>query len=210
MTTQRFSTQQIFVTLLFTCVAIMTSVFVYYSTHKAIEKNLQSENAYIFAAPRDIKPFELTSTNDEKISPKFFFNNWTLLFFGFTHCENICPTSLNLLNRVYTQMHPNFPNLQVLFVSLDPVRDNKKTLASYTQSFNENFVAASGKIEDLRKLQSQLGIFSSTADTTATNFQIQHSASIILVDPKGQWRGIFKTEIKPDEMQKILKDVMSS
>jgi protein SCO1/2 len=234
---QTISTQKIIAFLVFICAALMASLFIYHSNQKPERPIISPDIGIIFPLPRDIKSFELMSTEQKKFTEKDFYHHWTLLFFGFTHCASICPSSLDVMNRVYTKLHDKYPNLNVVFVSVDPERDNLAKLTSYTQQYNPAFLGLTGKIQAIRKLQSQVGVYSgldnslnSVANTAtdsaannsagtnsaapnslgahasvlnsaaAKNYQIQHTASIMLIDPQGKWAGLFKFGIKPDEL----------
>jgi protein SCO1/2 len=197
-----FSTNKIIMFTVFIAAAIMTSLFVYHTSHKP-EAAPFANNSIVFPAPRDIKPVELFQSNNEKLPKTVFMHHWTLLFFGFTHCNSICPTTLDMLNHVYVKLHAMQENLQVVFISLDPERDTPDALSKYVHGFNPAFISATGKLDALRKLQSQLGIFSAQDETTPHSrydYQIQHTPSILLIDPNGKWAGMFNSAIKPDEL----------
>jgi protein SCO1/2 len=206
--TQNFSTNKIIVLVVFICAAIITSLFVFHSRNKqSVQSLLSPEVGIIFPVARDIKPFKLESANQQLFSQQNLLHHWTLLFFGFTHCSNVCPTTLEMINRVYHQLQPDYPNLQVVLISVDPERDTPESLASYTQAFNPKFMGVTGKIQELRKLQSQLGIYSarepqssdSTDGNNNSNYQIQHTSSILLINPQGKWAGLFKYGLNPDQ-----------
>lgn len=186
-----FSNQKIIILVIFLCSALMTSLFIYHKKQANIPIVLTNDAGTIFAVPREIKAFKLRATNNEAFTEKNFLNHWTLLFFGFTHCSNVCPATMDMLKTAYAKLRADYPNLQVVLVSLDPERDNLQTLAHYTHSFHQQFIGASGELQEIRKLQSQLGIFSARENTDST-YQLQHTSSILLINPKGQWAGIFK------------------
>lgn len=198
------STNKIIFFVVFICAAIMASLFVYHSSQK-VKQPLPPEVGMIFPAPRDIKPFKLVA-NDQPFTEKNLYKHWTLMFFGFTHCAKVCPTTLDLMNRVYVQLNNKYPDLQVVLVSVDPERDTQSTLTQYTQSYNPSFIGATGEIQELRKLQSQLGIFAARDKSTSpTDYQIQHTSSILLINPQGKWAGMYKYGLKPDELIKGLE-----
>jgi protein SCO1 len=206
-TEQPIATNKLIVFLVFICAAIMTSVFVYHMNHKAPGIISSEQNSVVFAAARDIKPVELFTANHEKLPKTFFFHHWTLVFFGFTHCSSICPTTLDKLNRVYTELQPTHPALQVLFISLDPERDTPQSIQQYVNSYNSHFIGATGSLQELRKLQSQLGIFSLRDNTSANkkDYQLQHTTSILLIDPEGKWAGMFNSDASLTELSALVQ-----
>src|SRR5579872_2000793 len=152
------SHHKIILLVVFICAAIMTSLFVFHMNHKSTPSTIASEDGMIFPIAREIKPFELQANADKKFTQQNLQQHWTLMLFGFTHCATICPTSMDMLNRVYLKLHSQYPNLQVVMISLDPERDTPAVIANYVHSFNTEFIGITGKTEELRKLQSQLGI----------------------------------------------------
>lgn len=188
------STNKIIAFVVFVCAALITSLFVYHTSHKPILTVINDGDATIFPVARDIKPFELAAaTTNQPFTQHDLLNHWTILFFGFTHCSSICPATMNMLGHAYPLLQKQYPNLQVVLITLDPERDTLSKLSRFTTSFHPSFTGVTGKIQNIRKLQSQLGIFS-VRDTTRTNnnYQIQHSSTILLIDPRGKWAGIFK------------------
>jgi protein SCO1/2 len=208
--TQTISTNKIIVFIVFICAALMTSLFVYHLRHKpAPQQALSPEIGIMFSNPRDIKSFELIRADNQKFTQKDFYNHWTLLFFGFTHCSSVCPATLDVMKRVYEKLHAKYPDLQVILVSVDPDRDTPEALAKYTHSYNSDFIGVTGKIQELRKLQSQLGIFSARDNSTGNDYQVQHTSSIMLINPQGKWAGLFKFGLNPEQLAKGFEDSAS-
>src|SRR3990167_238552 len=145
---------------------LITSLFVFHLRNPKQPINLSNDKGMLFPFARDIKPFEL-ATENASFTQNNFRNHWTLLFFGFTHCSSICPITLAMLNRAYDNLHKMYPDLQVVLVSLDPERDTPSVLNHYARSFNQNFIGVSGKIQAIRKLQSQFGIYSNRDDASS-------------------------------------------
>jgi protein SCO1/2 len=196
------ATHKIIVFIVFVCAALISSLFIYHASQKNIKPVLAADVGLIFPVPRDIKSFELAAANQQKFTEKDFYKHWTLLFFGFTHCASVCPTTLTLMDHVYKNLHDKYPELRVVLVSVDPERDTPESLLQYAQGFNPDFIAISGKIQNIRKLQSQLGVYSARDNTFADNYQIQHTSSIMLINPEGKWTAIFKYGLKPADLIK--------
>lgn len=194
----------------FICAALMASLFIYHNQQKSAAVQISGENGTIFTAPRDIKTFDLITAKQEKFTPKDLLNHWTLLFFGFTHCTNVCPATLEMLQHAYQQLHPSYPSLQVVFVSLDPERDTPAHLAKYLTAFHPDFLGVTGKIQDIRKLQSQLGIFSVRDESSGNDYQLQHTSSILLINPQGKWTALFKFGMNPETFVSAFKESMHS
>lgn len=200
------SNQKIIMLVVFICAAIMSSLFIFHWRSQSQLKTAQNDDAIIFPAPNQIKPFQLLTANNQAFSQDNFLNHWSLVFFGFTHCAKICPTTLDMISKVYTDLHTAYPNLQVVMVSLDPERDTPDSVMKYAQNFNPSFIGVTGKLNELRKFQSQLGIYSAKGETAADgSYQIKHTASIMLINPKGEWAGMFRFGMKPAEFKKVFE-----
>lgn len=181
----------------FIIVAIITSLFIFRTSHKSVAA-ISPNVGVLFPAGRDLKPFDLMTGNQQKFSQKDFLGHWTLLFFGFTHCSSICPTNLTVLDKVYRELHARYPNLQVVLISLDPERDTPEALDTYTRKFNADFIGVTGNLQTLRKLQSQLHVYSQRDETsTQANYQLEHTSSIMLINPQGKWVGLFQFGLTP-------------
>lgn len=206
------STFKIVTLLVLICTIIVSSLFLYKISHPNKPETILSTNSgAIFPIGREINSFELMNANTEKFSKQNFLHHWTLVLFGFTHCSSVCPTSLEMLKKAYAILHPRYPTLQVVLVSLDPERDTPEKLAQYTHSFNENFIGVTGKIQEIRKLQGQLHVFSSRdPDTSGNNYQLQHTSSIMLINPKGNWAGLFKFGLTPIEFANAFEESISA
>ena len=202
MTNPIISTHKIIAFVVFICASLITSLFVYHITQKNAPSQLSSDIGMLFPAPRDIKSFELVTANQQPFTEKDFYHHWTLVFFGFTHCSSICPTTLDTIKRVYPALHAHYPNLRVALVSIDPERDTPESLSQYVRRYNPEFLGITGNIQNIRKLQSQLGVYSARDNTSSTNYQIQHTSSILLINPHGKWVGLFKYGLKPDDLKK--------
>lgn len=195
MSNQKLSTTKIFSLLAFVCAALMMSVIVFHLNHKPAPLQA-SDNSILFPVGRDIKEFSLVTASEKPFTQRDLLGHWTLMFFGFTHCPKICPTTLSMLSKAYDQLHTNYPDLQVVLISLDPERDSTTVLADYTASFNKDIIGVSGKIQELHKLQSHLGIYSERSGDD-NNYTLQHTSSIMLINPQGKWVGMFKFGMSP-------------
>jgi protein SCO1 len=205
-TNPTFSTNKIIALVMFVSAAIITSLFMFHLHYKPKQLTLSSNEATLFPTARDLKSFELTS-DKKSFTQKDFYGHWTLLFFGFTHCSNVCPTTLDMMNRAYSNLHQQLPNLQVVLVSLDPDRDTPLKLASYARSFNPDFIGVTGELKEIRKLQSQMGVYSAREPgTPETNYQLQHTSSIMLINPQGKWAGLFNFGMKPAQFADLVKE----
>lgn len=143
--------------------------------------------------PPQIGPFSLTSDKG-RISEETLKGRWTLLFFGFTHCPDICPSTLATLKQVAARLAENktfADHGQVLFISVDPARDTSAALAEYVRYFDPRFLAATGTEAELNALTGPMGVIHAQVPTGGGEYSIDHTASIFLIDPQLRVLGKF-------------------
>ena len=146
--------------------------------------------------PPLVHAFELDATQGSKFNVDSLKGRWTFVFFGFTFCPDICPTTLITMAEVAKRLRQTYPSdaVQVVFVSVDPKRDTLERMASYVRHFDEQFVGARAELERLNGLTSQLGIahFRGEPDENG-HYDVDHSASIVLIDPNARRVGVLST-----------------
>lgn len=176
-------------------------------------KEVTLKNGTIFPNPRIIQPFQLQSAQDGKpFTNEQLKGHWSMMFFGFTHCAMLCPTTLTTLNHFYGNLEAakvqQLP--QIIFVSLDPERDNLNRIGSYVTSFNKNFKGATGTEEKLDAMTNELNIlFTKDNRNKDENYQIDHSGTVLLFNPQGQLAGIFSPPINAEELTEDYKAVIN-
>src|SRR5436190_12152997 len=121
--TPSISTPKIIFLALLAFIVIMISVMVYHFHYQTQTKSIDNDEALLFPAAHELKNFKLLTTNDQIFSQADLKSHWTLMFFGFTRCASICPTTLTMISKVYVDLQHDYPTLQVVLVSLDPDRD---------------------------------------------------------------------------------------
>lgn len=138
-------------------------------------------------------------------------DKWTLFFVGYTFCPDVCPTTLANLDRVY----PTLPNdqditTQVVFVSVDPNRDKAEQLADYVNYFNPNFIGVTGTHKQLWPFVTQLGLIYSIVEQSDEEdyYLVDHSASIVLINPDGEFHATFKSVKDAQGINQVDMDLM--
>jgi protein SCO1/2 len=177
----------------------------------------KTEVRYFQAYPeaRNIAPFVLTNHHGETFSETSLKDQWSLIFLGYTFCPDICPTTMEELNRIYPQLQqlPTENPIKVVFVSVDPKRDTVPRLADYVGYFNQSFIGLTGEHKDLFPFARNLGMMYAIAESTdKPDYLVDHSASIVLVNPKAQAVGRFKPKREPGKLsvsdaEQILADM---
>jgi protein SCO1/2 len=153
-----------------------------------------------FSKPVEIKPFHLNDHNLQRYDNRRFAGQWNVLFFGYTHCPDICPTVMLDMASVYKEYEnrQDAKDLQVVFVSVDPNRDSPKQLKDYVSYFNEDFLGVTGERRQIDVLTKSVGAIYDFEDATTgelltaeqvkgkEGYKVNHYASLILVNPQGQ------------------------
>ena len=131
---------------------------------------------------------KLFSHNGKIVNIKDFKDTPTLLFFGFTHCPEVCPTTLsNLLNNIEL-LQKNKKNYRVLFVTLDPERDTVNILNDYLQNFNSSVIGLTGKINEINKFAKNWNIYWEKV-SEGNSYIINHTATVFMINKEGNFTG---------------------
>lgn len=172
-------------------VAIATGALVF---QKSVQL-AQPEHSLYYKTPRDIKPFTLTDQDNQAFSNEQFSGKWSWIFFGYTSCPDVCPTTLQEFNFVYDDLKLIDKNTQILLVSVDPQRDTVEKLSQYIQYFNDEFLALTADHSVLFPFARNLGLMYGISDDKKDDYYlVDHSASIVLINPQGKIAAIFKPE----------------
>ena len=113
----------------------------------------------------------------------------SLLFFGFTHCPEICPTTLSQLSEITENLQNPIDLTNIVFITLDPKRDTQDHLKEYIQYFNKNVIAITGQINEIKKLADNWNVFFETIGLSKENYNINHTATVFMLDRTGVFRG---------------------
>lgn len=147
----------------------------------------------VYWQPVPIGSFTLERHAAAPLSPEALRGQWSFLFFGYTHCPDICPATLAVLGQAFRliDQHPGKgAATQGILVSVDPQRDTPAALAEYAAFFHQRFQGATGSAEQLAALSKQLGVTHATqrgpAGASEEHYQVAHSATIFLIDPLGR------------------------
>jgi protein SCO1 len=128
------------------------------------------------------RPLTLVDADGHTVRSSDFAGKWLLVYFGYTHCADLCPTGLSVLVSALDQIGPAAAHIQPLFVTVDPERDRGPLLRSFTQAFDVRLVGLGGSLEQVREAAAALGIsFEKVAQ--GADYTIDHSAIYTLVDP---------------------------
>ena len=175
----------------------------------------ETQYVSLYPAARVLPDFQLVDHNNQKFTPKNLKDHWSLVFVGYTYCPDICPTTLAELKDIYPELQkmPTDSPIQVVLLSVDPKRDTPERLNEYINFFHPDFIAVSGEHAQLFPLVRSMGMMYSMSESTDNpNYLVDHSSSVVVVNPKAQVVGRFKPDfvvgkLPISEGQKILADM---
>ncbi len=161
-----------------------------------------TQRATVLDVPRALPAFSLVADDGGALDADRLKGNWTLVFFGFTHCPDICPTTLATVARAIDDV-PAGERPQVLLVSVDPERDTPEKLDTYLGYFDPAFLGATGDLDAIEAFATSVGaVFMHTPDDGG-GYTVDHSAALFLLDPQVRLAAVFSAphsaqEIGPD------------
>ena len=159
--------------------------------------------------PQPLPEFQLTDHLGNAFGLDQLRGHWTLIFFGYTSCPDICPTTMMTLATMVAELEKTAavaPN--VVLVSVDPDRDDSAALAQYVAYFNQDFLGVSGEESQLHNFVLKMGAMYSRGETGPEGgYDMAHSASVFLVDPKARKFGMFSPPHIPELMAENLLQI---
>ena len=161
------------------------------------QQELQLNGAYTFEKPRIIKPFELVDETGQAFNLEDLQGKWSLLFFGYTYCPDICPTTMADLKKFNTMLAdtPWADDTQIVLVSVDPARDTPSQLAQYVHYFDPEFRGVTGEFMSLQKFASNMNAaFAKVMSDDGESYLVDHTSNIVLVNSYGHYHGFFKPQ----------------
>ena len=174
-----------------------------------LNRNSQPEDTkpeisgFAFPEPSALTDLELIDENNEPLTEKHFNGNWTFVYVGYTFCPDACPLSLNTLSQMYAVLADKnaADNVKTLLVSVDPERDTPERLKEYVKYFDKSFVGATGTEQNLAAFAKQVSaVYSLPKDRSKKDYLVDHSSSIILINPNAEVHAIFTPPQQADQL----------
>ncbi|MGV3592051.1 MAG: SCO family protein [Gammaproteobacteria bacterium] len=201
------------------CVAFM-ALLVGLLVHRILSPTVMSnaqlaENGlFVYDLPRAVTPFALTDHEGAPFTQERLSGKWTLLFFGYTFCPDICPVTLATIRQFEQLLEEADPEaaaqLQVAMISVDPQRDTPDKLAAYMSYFNPAYIGATGEYIDVFNLGRQLNVAFGYTPMENGEYLVNHSGEILLINPRGEFHGFFKIPHDPEKMLRNFRSVYAS
>ncbi|MBR0950469.1 SCO family protein [Bradyrhizobium canariense] len=150
-------------------------------------------------------PFQLTDQNGKAVTDKNLKGKPTLIFFGYTHCPDVCPTSLFEISEVLRAMGKDADKVNAVFISVDPERDTPATMKEYLSSFDPHLEGLSGDPAETAKVITSYRVYAKKVPTKDGDYTMDHTALIYLMDRDGRFVSPFNLKRTPEEAAVELK-----
>ena len=197
------------------CLALISIVVVLFvlkvlRTSSLDETALRELGVILLPTPRELIVDGLTTDSGEGFTTQNLTGAWTLLFFGFTNCPDVCPTTmaeLGVAKRELVQKVPEVAQqMRVVLVTVDPDRDDPETLGRYVKAFSPDFVGVNGTRESIAKFATQVNVAFGKVPDGEGGYTVDHSGNIVIINPRGHYAGFIKLPHKAS----TIRDAMIS
>ena len=151
--------------------------------------------------------FTLTNGEGNRVGLKDFQGKPLLMFFGYTACPDICPTTMIMLQKVKKALGPDGDKLNYLFITLDPERDGPEEVSKYAKFWDPSFIGLTGTMDEIKDVTKKFRAFFKKKDSgSAAGYLVAHTDVIYLLDGKGRTRGLYQLT---DPVEKVTQDIQS-
>ena len=182
--------------------AILVALWVFHERRAAT-------NTSVNGIPQSIGgPFALTDGHGNRVTDRDFRGKWLLIFFGYTHCPDVCPTTLSNLADTLAALGKAADRVKVLFVTLDPERDTPKVLLDYTAAFDSRIVGLTGSPEEIATTATAYHVKYAKTQS-GDDYFVDHSALIHVLRPDGSYATFLFTDAAGLQMAKRLRELMA-
>lgn len=161
--------------------------------------------ATVLPAPRPLPSFSLVDQTGKSFTRDSLAGRESILFFGFTHCPDICPATLQQLAIARQRVAADgisFPD--IVLVTVDPARDTPDVMAEYVGHFGAGITGVTGRAEDIGSFASALGIFFAISGDDSENYSVDHSAAVLFINANVEWQAVFSA---PHEIDDFVHDI---
>lgn len=166
------------------------------------DSELRANGAIELERPRILDEFSLLADSGREFSTNDLAGRWTLVFFGFTHCPDICPTTMSTLNSFYQTLDEETrADTDIVLVSVDPKRDTPEKLHDYVRYFNKDFRGLTGEFLDLKRFANQLNVPFNKVPLEDGNYTVDHGSQVVLINPRGHYHAFFRAPLDPAKMK---------
>lgn len=196
-------------------IALSISAFIGWKlSHDQVVKAPAEIEDYLFWQAKELTDFKLTGADNKTLGLNELKGKWSFIFFGYTHCPDVCPLTLRVLGQTFKILEKNpeiFPEIQGVFISVDPKRDTPESLKEYVSYFNDRFIGVTGSLAELddfsRQMSALYTLHTNEAGESGDNYLVSHNSTVFLVDPQGRLHGRFPPPQTPQEIAEVFTKI---
>lgn len=178
------------------------------------QQQMSDQGLFVYEIPRRFSDFTLTDSAGQPFTKAQLQGKWTLMFFGYTTCPDVCPTTLASISQFHQLLTEADAaagaSLNVALVTVDPMRDTPEKLDAYVHYFGQDYVGATGEYIEIFNLAHQLNIAFGYLPGEGDNYEVTHSGEIALINPQGDFHGFFKSPPDPQKMLMTFQSVLAA
>jgi len=150
-------------------------------------------------------PFALVDGDGHAVSERSYAGLWKLVYFGYTHCPDACPTTLSTIGAAMDKLTPGQRrDIRVLFITVDPGRDSPQVIGSYVKAFGPEFIGLTGSPAALAPVESSYHVYAARHALKDGDYAMDHSSIIYVMAPDGHFVGLLDDNLTPEAMAKKL------
>jgi protein SCO1/2 len=150
-------------------------------------------------------PFALVDGAGHGVTEQALLGRWTLIYFGYTHCPDACPTTLSAIGGALDKLSPAARKaIRVLFITVDPGRDTPAVVGPYAKAFGPEFSGLTGSGAELSKVEQEFRVYAQRHDLKGGDYAMDHSSIIYVMGPDGQFAGLLDDSLSPADMAQKL------
>jgi cytochrome oxidase Cu insertion factor (SCO1/SenC/PrrC family) len=154
--------------------------------------------------------FALVEPNGHKVTDRDFRGRWMLIYFGYTYCPDVCPTTLQSVSNVLDQLGDQAAQIAPIFITVDPDRDTPKVMGDYVALFDSRLIGLTGSPAQIAGAKSAYGVFSQrTTSSSDGGYLIDHSAYMYFVGPDGKLKALFQAGTTEADMVAVIGAALS-
>jgi protein SCO1/2 len=154
-------------------------------------------------------PFRLVDQNGKTVTDGDLKGKWSLVYFGYTHCPDACPTALNDISIALDELGPKRDAVRPVFITVDPERDTAEVLKAYVTSFDAPIMALTGTPEEIAQAAKEYRVYYAKHPEAGGDYSMDHSSVIYVMDPEGRFTASFTHENTPEDIAERLKKLLA-
>ena len=170
------------------------------------DAELREKGIVLLPQPRQVAPFALVGDDGQPFTEADLAGGWTLAYFGFTSCPDICPVALSVLAEGRRRLEAEGgPDFRGLLVSVDPERDTPARLREYVSHFDPSFRGVTGAVDIIETLGAQVSVAFAKVPTEDGDYTVDHTGNVVIFNPQGDYLGLLRMPQSPGQVELAIK-----